>query len=82
MCIRDRYYTQIGTGNYNEKTARLYTDLSFMTANVEIGLEAAKVFQALSMEETVDNVQHLLVAPRDVYKRQPERLLQLIMLLR
>lgn len=58
------YYTQIGTGNYNEKTARLYTNLSFMTANVEIGLEAAKVFQALSMEETVDNVQHLLVAPR------------------
>ena len=58
------YYTQIGTGNYNEKTARLYADLSFMTANVEIGLEAAKVFQALSMEETVDNVQHLLVAPR------------------
>lgn len=58
------YYTQIGTGNYNEKTARLYTDLSFMTANVEIGLEAAKVFQALSMEETVDDVQHLLVAPR------------------
>ena len=58
------YYTQIGTGNYNEKTARLYTDLSFMTANVEIGLQAAKVFQALSMEETVDNVQHLLVAPR------------------
>ena len=58
------YYTQIGTGNYNEKTARVYTDLSLMTANVEIGLEAAKVFQALSMEETVDNVQHLLVAPR------------------
>ena len=58
------YYTQIGTGNYNEKTARLYTDLSLMTANVEIGLEAAKVFQALSMEETVDNVQYLLVAPR------------------
>lgn len=58
------YYTQIGTGNYNEKTARLYTDLSLMTANVEIGLEAAKIFQALSMEETVDNVQHLLVAPR------------------
>lgn len=58
------YYTQIGTGNYNEKTARLYTDLSLMTANVEIGLEAAKVFQTLSMEETVDNVQHLLVAPR------------------
>ena len=58
------YYTQIGTGNYNEKTARLYTDLSLMTANIEIGLEAAKVFQALAMEETVDNVEHLLVAPR------------------
>ena len=63
------YYTQIGTGNYNEKTARLYTDLSFMTAKVEIGVEAAKVFQALSMEETVDNVEHLLVAPRCLQNR-------------
>ena len=63
------YYTQIGTGNYNEKTARLYTDLSLMTANVEIGVEAAKVFQALSMEETVDNVEHLLVAPRCLQNR-------------
>ena len=62
-------YTQIGTGNYNEKTARLYTDLSLMTANVEIGVEAAKVFQALSMEETVDNVEHLLVAPRCLQSR-------------
>lgn len=63
------YYTQIGTGNYNEKTARLYTDLSLMTANVEIGVEAAKVFQALSMEETVGNVEHLLVAPRCLQNR-------------
>ena len=63
------YYTQIGTGNYNEKTARLYTDLSLMTANVEIGVEVAKVFQALSMEETVDNVEHLLVAPRCLQNR-------------
>ena len=63
------YYTQIGTENYNEKTARLYTDLSLMTANVEIGVEAAKVFQALSMEETVDNVEHLLVAPRCLQSR-------------
>ena len=63
------YYTQIGTGNYNEKTARLYTDLSLMTANVEIGVEAAKVFQALSMEETVDNVEHLLVVPRCLQSR-------------
>ncbi len=58
------YYTQIGTGNYNEKTARLYTDLSLMTANVEIGIEANKVFQALAMGDTVDSVEHLLVAPK------------------
>ena len=59
-----QYITQVGTGNYNEKTSRLYTDLSLITADKRIGEEAAKVFQALSMEETVDNVQHLLVAPR------------------
>ncbi len=58
------YYTQIGTGNYNENTARLYTDLSLMTANVEIGIEANKVFQALAMGDTVDSVDHLLVAPK------------------
>lgn len=58
------YYTQIGTGNYNEKTARLYTDLSLMTANVEIGIEANKVFQALAMGDTVDSMEHLLVAPK------------------
>ena len=40
-----------------------------MTANVEIGVEAAKVFQALSMGETVDNVEHLLVAPRCLQNR-------------
>ena len=57
------YITQIGTGNYNEKTSRLYTDLSLMTANVDIALEAAEVFQALSMGETVESVDHLLVAP-------------------
>lgn len=57
------YYTQIGTGNYNEKTARLYTDLSLMTVNEEIGAEAAGVFQALSMGETVEHTEHLLVAP-------------------
>ena len=39
------YYTQIGTGNYNEKTARLYTDLSLMTYDQEIG-EAAAIFRA------------------------------------
>ena len=58
------YITQIGTGNYNEKTSRLYTDLSLMTANVEIGLEASNVFQALSKGEVVEHSEHLLFAPK------------------
>ena len=58
------YYTQIGTGNYNEKTARLYTDLSLMTADPKIGTEAARVFQALAMGETVEDMDHILVAPK------------------
>lgn len=58
------YITQIGTGNYNEKTSRLYTDLSLMTSNVEIGLEASNVFQALSKGEVIEHTRHLLVAPK------------------
>ena len=58
-----QYYTQIGTGNYNEKTARLYTDLSVMTHNQEIGCEAAEVFRTLCMGETVQETKQLLVAP-------------------
>ena len=57
------YYTQIGTGNYNEKTARVYTDLSLMTARPEIGHEAAKVFNALAKDEVVEETEQLLVAP-------------------
>ena len=57
------YITQIGTGNYNEKTSRLYTDLSLITANQEIGAEAAAVFAALLKGETVDETKELLVAP-------------------
>ena len=63
------YITQIGTGNYNEKTARLYTDLSLMTTNVEIGLDAAAVFQALTKGETVEESGHLLVAPKCLKNR-------------
>ena len=48
-----RCITQIGTGNYNEKTSRLYTDLSLMTADEGIAEDAANVFQALSMGATV-----------------------------
>ena len=58
------YFTQIGTGNYNEKTVRLYTDLSLMTNRTEIGQEASNVFQALAMGETVEQTNHLLVAPK------------------
>ena len=58
-----KYITQIGTGNYNEKTSRLYTDLCLMTADQDIGMDALAVFQALLRGETVDHVQHLLVAP-------------------
>lgn len=63
------YYTQIGTGNYNEKTARLYTDLSLLTADTSIGLEAALVFQALAKGETPGSFQQLLVAPHCLQNR-------------
>lgn len=58
------YITQIGTGNYNEKTARLYTDLSLMTANESIGAEAANVFASLQKGEIVEETKDLLVAPK------------------
>ena len=63
------YITQIGTGNYNEKTARLYTDLSLMTADEQIGTDAARVFQALAKGETVEESEHLLVAPKCLQSR-------------
>ena len=63
------YITQIGTGNYNEKTARLYTDLSLMTADEQIGMDAARVFQALTKGETVEESDHLLVAPKCLQNR-------------
>ena len=63
------YYTQIGTGNYNEKTARLYTDLSLLTADPAIGMEAASVLQALAKGETVSHSDLLLVAPHCLQKR-------------
>lgn len=57
------YVTQIGTGNYNEKTSKLYTDLSLMTADQAIGEEAAEVFHKLCLAQTVEHTNHLLVAP-------------------
>ena len=63
------YYTQIGTGNYNEKTARLYTDLCLMTADRDIGEEANAVFNALAKGETVHETRRLLVAPHCLQKQ-------------
>ena len=68
------FITQIGTGNYNEKTSRLYTDLSFLTASKEIGLEATEVFRALDQGETVDSVKNLLVAPHCLQNRLLNRI--------
>ena len=58
------YITQIGTGNYNEKTAALYTDLSLITARQEIGKEAAEIFASLLRGEVVEETNYLLVAPK------------------
>lgn len=63
------YYTQIGTGNYNEKTARLYTDLCLMTADSVIGRDANAVFTALASDTTVKNSEVLLVAPNCLQNR-------------
>lgn len=60
---RVEYITQIGTGNYNEKTSELYTDLSLLTANENIAAEALNVFNALSLGHLVEESNHLLVAP-------------------
>lgn len=59
-----QYITQVGTGNYNEKTSRLYTDLSLITADKRIEEEAAKVFQAILLGSVVEDMEHLLVAPK------------------
>lgn len=63
------HITQIGTGNYNEKTSNLYTDLSLMTANEDIANEAAQVFHALSIGNLVEDTKHLLVAPKSLQNK-------------
>ena len=59
-----KHISQIGTGNYNEKTSKLYTDLSLMTANEEIAKEVGKVFNKICMEEVMEKTKHLLVSPK------------------
>ncbi|MBE6837300.1 MAG: polyphosphate kinase 1 [Ruminococcus sp.] len=67
-----KYITQVGTGNYNEKTSAIYTDLSLLTANPEIAEDAFNVFHALSMGTLVENPKHLLVAPNSLQNKVAE----------
>lgn len=57
------YITHVGTGNYNEDTVRLYTDLSLLTARPDIGAEVAEVLTGLSMGQLVEHTEQLLVSP-------------------
>lgn len=61
-----QYITQIGTGNYNEKTATLYTDVSLMTANKEIGEDASNFFKNMSIGNLDGQYNHLLVSPNSL----------------
>lgn len=58
------YITQIGTGNYNEKTSSQYTDYCLMTSSVDIGIEASEVLNKLAMGQVIEETNHLLVAPK------------------
>lgn len=60
------YITQIGTGNYNEKTSTMYTDLSYITSRKEIGKDAVTFFQNMSMSNLEGQYQHLWVAPSNL----------------
>ncbi len=64
-----QYITQIGTGNYNEKTAAMYTDLSLMTANPAIGKDAAEFFKNMSIGNLDGTYEHLIVAPTSLKRK-------------
>ncbi|GFI43915.1 polyphosphate kinase [Lachnospiraceae bacterium] len=64
-----QYLTQIGTGNYNEKTAAMYTDLSLMTANPAIGKDAAEFFKNMSIGNLDGTYEHLIVAPTSLKRK-------------
>ena len=69
-----RYITQIGTGNYNEITSELYTDLSLMTANQVIGREVAEVFERLCLGETMDHTEAMFIAPKCMQNKIIEKI--------
>ena len=60
------YITQLGTGNYNEKTSRLYTDFSFITADPTIGQDAVEFFRNMALENATDSYDVLWVAPLQI----------------
>ncbi len=61
-----QYVTQLGTGNYNEKTAKLYTDISLITTDPAIGHDSAEFFRNMALENTSDNYDELWVAPLQI----------------
>lgn len=63
------YITQVGTGNYNERTSKLYTDLTLMTSDRDFGSDASVVFNALMIGSTVGGTSRLLVAPTGLKSR-------------
>lgn len=60
------YISQIATGNYNEKTAKLYTDFSLMTANRQIGTDAKEIFDNILIGNLDGDYKHLLVSPKSM----------------
>ena len=64
-----RYITQVGTGNYNEKTAKMYTDYSLMTSNQEIGEDAAVFFKNMSISNLDGVYNHLIVSPTSLKQK-------------
>ena len=66
---RIQYITQIGTGNYNEKTAKLYTDFCLMTASPAIGADGAVFFQNMATSNLNGEYHQLLVAPHGLKNR-------------
>lgn len=61
-----RTYCHIGTGNYHERTARLYTDLGLFTASEPVGRDIVNLFHFLTGMAPEQDYTHLLVAPRDM----------------
>lgn len=61
-----QHITQLGTGNYNEKTSKLYTDFSFITTDESIGKDAAEFFRNMQLENASDRYQTLSVAPLQI----------------